>query len=53
MRALNVNLAVLTTASDALLMARRDGVDPFDAVFDAVGGEDQLAADVLRQRYAV
>ena len=46
MRALNANLAVLTTASDALLMARRDGLEPFEAVFDAVGGEDHLAATV-------
>ena len=45
-RALNANLAVLTTASDALLVARRDGLEPFTAVFDAVGGEGQLAATV-------
>jgi hypothetical protein len=45
-RALNANLAVLTSAGDALLAARRDGLDPFDAVFDAVGGEDQLAATI-------
>jgi hypothetical protein len=45
-RAMNANLAVLTTASDTLLIARRDGPDPFDAVFDAVGGESQLAATV-------
>jgi len=45
-RALNANLTVLTTASDALLMARRDGLEPFEAVFDAVGGEDHLAATV-------
>jgi hypothetical protein len=45
-RDLNANLAVLTTAGDALLIARRDGLDPFDAVFDAVGGESQLAATV-------
>jgi hypothetical protein len=45
-RALNANLAVLTTAGDALLTARRDGLDPFDAVFDAVGGETRLAATV-------
>jgi len=29
-----------------MLIARRDGLDPFDAVFDAVGGESQLAATV-------
>jgi len=45
-RALNANLAVLTTAGDALLTARRDGLDPFDVVFNAVGGESQLAATV-------
>src|SRR5947209_15611704 len=45
-RALNANLAVLTTASDALLVARRDGLEPFAAVFEAVGGEGQLAATV-------
>ena len=45
-RALNANLAVLTRAGDALLGARRDGLDPFDAVFDAVGGESQLAATI-------
>lgn len=45
-RALNANLTVLTTASDALLVARRDGLEPFEAVFDAVGGEDHLAATV-------
>jgi hypothetical protein len=45
-RALNANLAVLTTAGDALLAARRDGLEPFGAVFDAVGGESLLAATV-------
>src|SRR5919199_3448099 len=45
-RALNANLTVLTTASDALLMARRDGLEPFEAVFDAVCGEDHLVATV-------
>jgi len=45
-RAMNANLAVLATASDALLIARRDGLEPFAAVFDAVGGESQLAASV-------
>src|SRR5258708_31499936 len=45
-RALNANLAVLANASDALLAARRDGLEPFAAVFDAVGGESQLAATV-------
>jgi hypothetical protein len=45
-RALNANLAVLAIAGDALLTARRDGLEPFAAVFDAVGGEDQLAATV-------
>jgi hypothetical protein len=43
---MNANLAVLATASDALLIARRDGLEPFAAVFDAVGGESQLAASV-------
>jgi hypothetical protein len=37
---------VLALAGDALLGARRDGLDPFDAVFDAVGGESQLAATI-------
>ncbi len=45
-RAMNANLAVLTTAGDALLIARRDGLNPFDAAFDAVGGRSQLAATV-------
>jgi TnpA family transposase len=45
-RALNANLAVLATAGDALLIARRDGLEPFAAVFEAVGGEGQLAATV-------
>jgi hypothetical protein len=36
----------MTTAGDALLIARRDGLDPFDAVFDAVGGESHLEAAV-------
>src|SRR5205823_1476361 len=45
-RALNANLAVLATAGDALLTARRDGLEPFAAVFEAVGGEGQLAATV-------
>jgi hypothetical protein len=45
-RAMTANLAVLATASDALLIARRDGLEPFAAVFDAVGGESQLAANV-------
>jgi Domain of unknown function (DUF4158)/Tn3 transposase DDE domain len=45
-RAMNANLTALTTAGDALLTARRDGLDPFDAVFNAVGGESQLAATV-------
>jgi hypothetical protein len=37
---------VLVTAGDALLVARRDGLEPFAAVSDAVGGEHQLAASV-------
>jgi hypothetical protein len=45
-RAMNADLTVLTSASDALLTARRDGLDPFDAVFNAVGGESHLAATV-------
>jgi TnpA family transposase len=45
-RALNANLAVLTTAGDALLAARRDGLEPYTAVFAAVGGETRLAATV-------
>ncbi len=45
-RALNANLVVLTAASDALLGARRDGVEPCTAVFEAVGGEPRLAATV-------
>jgi hypothetical protein len=39
MRVRNAYLAVLTTASDALLVSRRNGLEPFTAVFDAVGGE--------------
>jgi hypothetical protein len=45
-RVLNANLAVLATAGDALLTARRDGLEPFTTVFEAVGGESQLAATV-------
>jgi len=35
-RTLNASLHVLTTAADAFLTARRDGLDPFTTVFDAV-----------------
>lgn len=35
-RTLNASLHVLTTATDAFLTARRDGLDPFATVFDAV-----------------
>ncbi len=45
-RAHNANLVVLTAASDALLGARRDAVEPCTAVFEAVGGEPRLAATV-------
>jgi hypothetical protein len=45
-RALNANLIVLANAGDALLAAWREGLEPFAAVFDAVGGESQLAATV-------
>ncbi|MDQ6671506.1 MAG: hypothetical protein M3069_12275 [Chloroflexota bacterium] len=45
-RARNANLAVLTTAGDALLTARCDGLEPFTAVFEAVGGGGQLVATV-------
>jgi len=38
-RTLNANLHVLTTAADAFLTARREGLDPFATVFDAVPEE--------------
>jgi len=38
-QALNTSLAVLTTAGEAFLTARREGLEPFATVFGAVGGE--------------
>lgn len=51
-RALNGYLTVLITASDALLTARRDGLDPFAAVFEAVP-EKTLAATVASSKQLV
>src|SRR5438874_2284888 len=51
-RALNGYLTVLITASDALLTARRDGLDPFAAVFESVP-EETLAATVASSKQLV
>jgi len=51
-KAINGYLTVLIAASDALLTARRDGLDPFAAVFEAVP-EDTLAATVASSKQLV
>ena len=51
-RAYNANLCVLTTAMDAFLTAKQEGLDPYRTVFDAVP-EVTLAATVGRAKALV
>jgi len=51
-RSFNTNLCVLTTAVDAFLTAKQEGLDPYRTVFDAVP-EATLAATVTRAKALV
>jgi TnpA family transposase len=51
-KVLNRHLSVFIAASDALLTARRDGLDPFAAVFEVVP-EETLAATVASSKQLV
>jgi len=52
-KALNTSLAVLTTAGEAFLTARREGLEPFATVFGAVGGEAAFAATIASAKTLV